>query len=41
MVNPDADTKNSSSSSGSAAVQRNIPESCHKHTVERSRSVGI
>jgi len=41
MVNPDADNTTSMHSNDSGAIQRNIPVSCHKHTVEKSRSVGI
>jgi len=41
MVNPDADNVTSPDSSDSVAVQRNIPASCHKHTIEKTRSVGI
>lgn len=39
MVNPDADNTTSIHSSDSIGLQRNIPASCHKHTVQKSRSV--
>jgi len=41
MVNPDADNTTSVLGGDSAAIQRNIPASCHKHTIQKSRSVGI
>jgi hypothetical protein len=41
MVNPDADNATVSQSTDSAAIQRNIPASCHKHSVQKSRTVRI
>ncbi|CAF4221023.1 unnamed protein product, partial [Adineta steineri] len=38
MVDPDADNVTLSKDINSVAVSRNIPASCHKHTVEKSRS---
>ncbi|UJR30737.1 hypothetical protein I4U23_018257 [Adineta vaga] len=38
MVNPAADTFNLTRSSDSPVVHRNIPASCHKHTIQRTRS---
>ncbi|CAF1012488.1 unnamed protein product [Adineta steineri] len=38
MVDPDADNVTLSNDINSVAVSRNIPASCHKHTVEKSRS---
>jgi hypothetical protein len=39
MVDPDADKTLSIHSNDSIIVQRNIPASCQKHTIETSRSV--
>jgi hypothetical protein len=41
MVNPDADNVTSSLSTDSIATKSNIPESCHKHSVVKTRSVRI
>jgi hypothetical protein len=41
MVNPDADNISLVQSGDSIAIQRNTPVSCHKHTVQKSRTVGI
>jgi len=38
MVNPDADNISLAQSSDSAVIQRNIPVSCHKHTIQKSRT---
>ncbi|CAF3353503.1 unnamed protein product [Rotaria sp. Silwood2] len=38
MVNPDVDNTTSTHGSDSVSNQRNIPASCHKHTIEKSRS---
>lgn len=39
MVNPDADNITSGHSSDSVSIQRSFPASCHKHTIEKNRSV--
>jgi hypothetical protein len=39
MVNPDADNIASEHTNNSVAIQRNIPASCHQHTMKKSRSV--
>ncbi len=41
MVDPDADKGTVLANNNSVAVQRNIPESCRIHNVERTRSVNI
>jgi hypothetical protein len=43
MVNSDVDNDDltSSHSSDSPVINRNIPESCHKHTVEKNQSVRL
>ena len=39
MVNPDADRGSALHDNSSIASQRNIPASCHKHTMQKSRTV--
>jgi hypothetical protein len=41
MVNPDADNTTSSHTDDSIVSQRNIPASCHKHSIEKIKTVDI
>ncbi len=42
MVNPDADNNMTSSNTNDSIVsQRNIPASCHKHSIEKIKTVNI